>query len=191
MCFTILSFGKDKSIRIKMNINNVYLIGFMASGKSSFGKKLARHLDMDFFDLDSFIEEQEEMTIDEIFAVKGESFFRFLESEVLKNVSLKNTLISLGGGTPCSDRNIDFIRNNGLVIYLELPLKIIIGRLKQDRENRPIVKGLNDDELTEKIRQLFNSRETYYQEAHLTLDMQKSLRELKETVDNIIETNSL
>lgn len=174
-----------------MNLNNIYLIGFMASGKSSFGKKLARHLSMEFLDLDQFIEEQEEMSINDIFAIKGESYFRFLESEVLKSINLNNTVVSLGGGTPCSKENNQFILDNGLVIYLELPLKIIIGRLKQDKENRPMVSGLNDDELIEKVSKLFNEREAFYKKAHLVLDMQKSLSALKDAVDKKMESNSL
>lgn len=170
-----------------MNLNNIYLIGFMASGKSSFGKKLASHLDMNFLDLDKFIEEQEEMSINDIFAIKGEPYFRFLESEILQNLNLQNTVISLGGGTPCSSTNIDFVLSNGMVIYLELPLKIIIGRLKQDKKNRPLVKDLNNKEIVEKVTQLFKEREVYYKKAHLVLDMQKPLKELKEELVGFIE----
>lgn len=160
----------------------------MASGKSSFGKKLARYLDMTFLDLDSFIEEEEERSINEIFAIKGEPYFRYLETEVLKNINLKNTIVSLGGGTPCSEENIEFITNNGLLIYLELPLKIIIGRLKQDKENRPLVKDLKEEELIETVSHLFNSREIFYKKANLILNMQKSLKELKEEVVNYINS---
>lgn len=160
----------------------------MTSGKSSFGKKLANHLKMNFLDLDNFIEEQEDLSINEIFAIKGESYFRFLESSILKNINLKNTVIALGGGTPCSKENTAFIGNNGLSIYLELPLKILIGRLKQDKENRPLVKDLEDDQLIEKVSRLFESREKFYQRATLTLDMQRSLKELKEDVDDFISS---
>ena len=137
---------------------------------------------------DSFIEEEEELSINEIFAIKGEPYFRYLETEVLKNLNLKNTIVSLGGGTPCSEENIEFLTNNGLLIYLELPLKIIIGRLKQDKENRPLVKGLNEEELIETVSQLFNSREVFYKKANLILNMQKSLKELKEEVVNYINS---
>tara|TARA_B110000037_G_scaffold182109_1_gene209594 strand:+ start:392 stop:907 length:516 start_codon:yes stop_codon:yes gene_type:complete len=171
-----------------MKSNNIYLIGFMASGKSSFGKKLARHLDRDFLDLDSFIEEEEELSINEIFALKGEPYFRYLETKVLKKLNLKNTIVLLGGGTPCSEKNIEFLTNNGLLIYLELPLKIIIGRLKQDKENRPLVKDLKAVELIETISHIFNSREVFYKKANLILNMQKPLKELKEEVVNYINS---
>jgi len=159
----------------------------MASGKSSFGKKLAKFLEKDFIDLDLYIEEKEACSINEIFNKKGEDYFRKQESIVLEELQNKNAVISLGGGTACFNNNIDFIKKNGIVVYLELPLKIIIGRLKQDKENRPLVKELEDRALIDAVTQLFNKRESYYKKADLILDVRCSTAKLKKEVKSFID----
>ena len=106
----------------------VYIIGFMGCGKSTAGKKLASVLNWSFIDLDRKIEAHAGMTIPEIFSKHGESFFREVESEVLRSFqTLSEVVISTGGGTPCHGDNMDFMTETGLTLYL----KMTPGQLKR------------------------------------------------------------
>lgn len=149
----------------------IYLIGFMASGKSKIGKKLADHLGYRFVDLDQEIEEKEKRSIQEIFEQVGEEAFRKIESEVLKETPTKeHTVIALGGGTPCSESNIAFIRSYGTSIYLKLDPEILIGRLRQIKESRPLTKSKSDLEIKTMVYDLLDHRSFYYEQADLILE---------------------
>jgi len=95
---------------------NIVLTGFMATGKSEVGKDLARLLEMEFIDTDDLIEEKVEMKISEIFAKKGEKFFRDLESEIAKEVGgWDNYVIATGGGIVLRQENINSLKKNGKI----------------------------------------------------------------------------
>ena len=103
---------------------NIYLIGFMGSGKSSAGKGIAALLRWRFTDLDKLVEEKEGMTVAGIFATKGEEYFRKAEAEALQDVSGRTrTVVACGGGTPCSDKNISLMKATGVTIYLRLAVE--------------------------------------------------------------------
>ncbi|MGB1018262.1 MAG: shikimate kinase [Chitinophagales bacterium] len=162
----------------------------MASGKSSLGKKIAKKLDRKFIDLDKEIELFEQTTINEIFDQKGEDYFRRIESEILGKTidnNPENIVLALGGGTFFSKENIAILKENGSVVYLFLELKNILGRLKVDKENRPLVKNLEEEKLKEKISKLFKTRESFYEQAHLKVDACKSKSKLVEEVILFIE----
>ncbi len=147
---------------------SIYLIGYMASGKTTFGKKLANALQYDFIDLDALIEKEEGISITEIFQTKGEEYFREIENNVLKQtVSIKNAVISCGGGTPCFYNNMDFINNNGLSIWLNPPLGFIIDRIKKEPNQRPLVKGLTGDALKVKVEHHYYERIPFYNKAKM------------------------
>lgn len=149
----------------------IYLMGFMSSGKSKLGKKLAERISYDFVDLDLLIEEQEGASVSAIFEQKGEAYFREVEADLLRSLDLsKPTLIALGGGTPCSDQNIKYIKSSGCSIYLKIDAAILIGRLKQKREKRPLTKGLSDADLSVKVQELMERREPYYLQADMVLE---------------------
>jgi shikimate kinase len=149
----------------------VYLIGFMGSGKSTAGKKLASSLGWTFVDLDKAIEEVEGSTIPEIFAEKGEDHFRQLESEMLRKLQLKqNTVISAGGGTPCFGDNIDFMLETGVTIYLKLTPGQLRSRLAGAQQERPLLKGLDSEGMLEFIREKLGSREKWYTRAEFIVD---------------------
>src|ERR1700739_3799026 len=101
----------------------VYLIGMPAAGKSSIGKQLAKKTNFTFIDLDDIISAKEEVSIKQLFQEKGETYFREIESKYLKEVSQtkENTIVSLGGGTPCFYNNIDVILSSGKVFYINAP----------------------------------------------------------------------
>jgi shikimate kinase len=149
----------------------VYIIGFMGSGKTTAGKKLAALLDWSFNDLDKRIEEQTGLTIPEIFSQHGEEYFRSLESNALKSLrSLKNIVISTGGGAPCHGDNMDFMLETGLTIYLKLTPDQLKSRLSESKDERPLLKGLNNDNLQGFIEEKLSYREKWYNMAEITVD---------------------
>ncbi len=152
----------------------IYLIGFMGSGKSTFGKKLARKLGYDFYDMDKMIEQIEGVSVSELFSVKGEEHFRKLERDVLHSTYIhKNTVISCGGGTPCYFDNMDWMNDKGTTIYLNVPAERLYGRLKTRRHKRPLIAGLDDAQLKDYIFQKLSERETYYLKAQSVMDPEK------------------
>ena len=145
----------------------IYLIGYMGSGKTTSGKKLAKMLKYDFLDMDKSIEKRKGMTIDEIFEKEGELKFREYESEYLKECSqLKDTVISTGGGTPCFNDNMELIKYSGISIYLRLPVKTLHLRLLNSKKNRPLINDLSEKELFNYIQKQIREREPYYLQAN-------------------------
>lgn len=147
----------------------IFLMGFMGSGKSSFGKKLANQLDIKHLDLDDLIEQESGRSISEIFEAKGESYFRRLESEALKKVIHEKAVVSLGGGTPCKDENLSIIKENGTSLYLKKDLHILVSRLMDSKKKRPLIEGKNRKALTQYITKTLKAREGYYRQADITI----------------------
>jgi shikimate kinase len=151
--------------------NKIYLIGFMGSGKSTVGKKLALHLNWSFIDLDDKVELKAGMKIAEIFAEKGESFFRAMESEVLRSLSTEaDTVISTGGGTPCFDENMDYMLESGLTIYLKMTPAQLKSRLLRSSHERPLIKNIRIDDLQGFIEEILGEREKWYSRAEIAFD---------------------
>lgn len=158
----------------------IFLVGFMGAGKSTLGKKLAKHFEADFIDLDTEIEKQSGKSIAEIFEVDGETAFRQIESETLRNLPDKEILfVATGGGTPCFHDNMQWMKENGVVIYLNLPASILIGRLKENKEQRPLIKNLTEAELSEYIFKTLEERNHFYEKADILVNHNKSLPILK------------
>ena len=114
---------------------NIVLLGYMGCGKSTIGKKLAQERQLQFYDLDNVIENQEGQAISKLFETKGELYFRKREAELLRQFISKNDnyILSLGGGTPCYANNMDFLLEQNLqTVYLKAQLETIIGRLKEE-----------------------------------------------------------
>jgi shikimate kinase len=154
-----------------LSSNKVYIIGFMGSGKTTTGMKLAGLLGWPFTDLDKIIEENTGMTIPEIFSNRGESWFREKESETLRNLqTLTNTVISTGGGTPCYEDNMDFMLETGLTIYLKLTPGQLKSRLSNTNIERPLLKNLNNEEMLRFIEEKLSFREKWYSRAELTFN---------------------
>jgi shikimate kinase len=148
--------------------NKVYIIGFMGSGKTTTGLKLAGLLGWDFTDLDKSIEEQTGMTIPEIFSSHGEAWFREVESKILRNLqTLNNTVVSTGGGTPCYGDNMDFMLDTGLTIYLKLTPGQLKSRLSGTNGERPLLNDLGENGLLGFIEEKLAIREKWYNRAEL------------------------
>jgi len=141
----------------------IYLVGMMGVGKSHWAAKLARKLGLPHLDLDEVIEKEQGCTISEIFARKGEPGFRQIESETLKNCSQTGDFVmATGGGAPCQPGNMDYMNQMGITIWLDEPVGIITGRLKQGRDQRPLVAQLADHELRAYIEQKLAERAPFY-----------------------------
>ena len=149
----------------------IFLIGFMGSGKTHWGQRLAAKLAMPFYDLDSLIVEKENRTVAEIFAEKGEEFFRFLEKETLEAITenQESFILSCGGGTPCFFNNIEFMKKNGKVIWLNTAVDVLRQRLQRERLSRPLIAEVSEDELQRYIVRKLSERRMYYQQADVTV----------------------
>ena len=153
-----------------LNSSKIYIIGFMGSGKTTTGMKLAALLGWSFTDLDKYLEENTGMTIPDIFSVRGETYFREAESEALKSLRpLTNSVISTGGGTPCYADNMDYMLETGLTIYLKLTPGQLKSRLSGTGGERPLIKDLGDADLLNFIREKLALREKWYSRAELTV----------------------
>ena len=155
-------------------MTRILLIGYMGAGKTTLGRALAQALDLQFIDLDQYIEERFRKTISQIFSEKGEEEFRLIEQRMLHEVAeFENVVISTGGGTPCFFDNIDYMNAQGLTVYLEVPLERLYTRLSIARNKRPLIKDKNDEELRRFIAEQTAKRHPYYSKATHTFASDK------------------
>ncbi|MEN7548727.1 shikimate kinase [Rapidithrix thailandica] len=160
----------------------VYLIGMPGSGKSTFGNALAQQLAYTFVDLDASIEEKEQASIPEIFAHKGEAYFRIVEREcLLETASLEQTVIATGGGAPCFYNNIQFIKEQGVSIFLNTSIEELAKRVSQQQGQRPLLPQQEKEELMEELQKKYALRLPYYQQA------QFSLNEAEQSVEAVLK----
>jgi shikimate kinase len=149
----------------------VFLIGFMGSGKTTLGRKLAARMNCEFIDLDHKLEQQVELSIAEYFSFFGEDAFRKLESEVLKKtIYPDDVIISTGGGLPCYFDNMDWMKANGKVVYIKLAPKTLADRLESGKEERPLLQDKHGDDLVAFIEQKLAEREVFYSQATIIAD---------------------
>ena len=145
-------------------MENIILIGFMGCGKTSVGKRLAESENMEFLDTDEWIEKKQQKTISEIFATQGESAFRNMETECLKQLlEYKETafVLSVGGGLPIREENRKLLSQIGHVVYLKASPDVIYRRLRNDK-TRPLLQGMNP---RGRIFDLMSARKSYYEGA--------------------------
>ena len=148
-----------------------YLVGYMYSGKSTFGRRLAATKGMEFLDLDRAFEDRYHYTVPRFFATFGEEAFRKLETQVLRDTAqLDNVVIATGGGTPCHSGNMDFILANGTAVYLQMSVDNLVQRAIHSRNPRPLMQGLSSDELRAKIEKQKKEREGVYLRAQIVVD---------------------
>jgi shikimate kinase len=149
----------------------IFLIGFMGSGKSWWAPQLGAQLGMPHYDLDEEIEKAEGMTTQELFAQKGEAYFRQRESEVLKAWLLKDDYVmACGGGTPCFFGNMELMLRQGVVVWLKADAAVIKARLLGGRAHRPLIQNMNETELETFIAAKLTERDPFYRLAHLIVE---------------------
>lgn len=164
----------------------IVLLGYMGSGKSSVGLKLADTLGIPLKDIDSEIEKQVGIPIPKIFSEKGEIYFRKIENEVLKKIlsESENFVLSTGGGTPCYGDSMNFIteQQDVMSIYLKTPLSTLVSRLFLEKEKRPLLAHLKTEEdLDDFIRKHLFERAPYYNQANIIIENGS------ENIDEIVE----
>ncbi|MBQ7509713.1 MAG: shikimate kinase [Prevotella sp.] len=167
-------------------MTRIILIGFMGAGKTTIGRALSKELGVPFYDLDWYIENRRRKTITEIFAELGEEGFRKIEHNMLHEVAeFEDVIISCGGGTPCFFDNIDYMNQQGQVVYLKATPEVLYKHLLMSKNDRPLLKGKSSEELIAYIREQLERREPYYSKARYTLDV--SLMDNHEKIATTIE----
>jgi shikimate kinase len=152
----------------------VFLIGFMGSGKTHWGRQLSQKLDIPFFDLDEQIISHEGKEINQIFEKEGEEYFRLLEKDTLHIIteSHDSFVMACGGGTPCYFNNIEYMNQAGTTVWLNTPTETLFERLIAEKDLRPLIRELNDDQLKNFIGKKFADRRIYYEQADVMTDDQ-------------------
>lgn len=163
----------------------IFLIGYMGCGKSTKAKQLAHRLNVPVIDLDAEIVSKTGKSIAEYFAEFGESGFRNYESEMLKNFNYpESCVVATGGGLPCFFDNMEWMNAHGETIYLEMEPAALVSRL-HNRQKRPLIKDLNDEQLLVFIKEKLAERNPFYKQAKIIVDaFNLDVERLEEIVSN-------
>lgn len=178
----------------KVDMTRIILVGYMGAGKTTIGKALSQELGIVFYDLDWYIENRMRKTVAQIFAEKGEEGFRLIEHNMLHEIAeFENVIISCGGGTPCFFDNMDYLNEQGQVIYLRATPEVLYKHLLMSKGERPLLKGKNPEELITFIREQLEKREIFYNKARYTLDvsLMDNYEKIKISIAKIRELLSL
>lgn len=173
-----------------MKEERLYIVGYMASGKTTFGRALASRTGRTFLDLDAEIEKLYGKSIPEIIEEFGEAEFRRIESETLKQTaSLHNAIISCGGGTPCYRDNMEFMTLHGMTLWLVASPERIAERIVAAGPTRPLVSGLKGEELIGFVKSHLLRRQPYYCKAQWRLNSEnlENEEQIEGTVNNFLE----
>ena len=157
----------------------------MGSGKTLVSKELNILNNFKIFDLDTEISKQNNRSITEIFKEKGEIFFRKTEKEVLEKIlsTEKNIILSLGGGTPCYYNNIDHINEKTISVFLKTNVKTLAQRLSSEKDKRPLIQNISNEDLPEFIAKHLFERNPFYNQAKITINTDNlSAREIAEEI---------
>ena len=152
-------------------MENIYLVGFMGCGKSTIAEKLSKEINFKHIDTDSIIEEQNSMSISEIFKNKDEKYFRNEEYKILEKIlNQKRIVVSTGGGFVCSRDIMNKINKNNLSIYLKLNTDNLHKRLKSNYKKRPLLSNIKTEKMKEFINSLLIKREEFYAKSSIIID---------------------
>ena len=153
-------------------MRRIILIGYMGSGKTTVGKAFSKETGIMFYDLDWYIESRMHKTVSQLFAERGEEAFRKIEYNMLHEVAeFEDVIISCGGGTPCFFDNIDYLNQQGDVVYLKATPETLYKHLQMAKVERPLLKGKSEEELIAYITTHLKEREPFYEKARYTLDV--------------------
>ncbi len=155
-----------------MAAEKIFLIGMMGSGKSYWTKKIAKWIKSAGYDLDDLIEMNEEKTISEIFNEDGEDHFRKTETKILKWFKEKKKyVLATGGGTPCNQDNMNWMKKEGMVIWLDESIDVIVSRLVNEKAHRPLIADMNEDAISAFIQSKLLERTPFYTQADYRLSV--------------------
>ena len=170
----------------------VFLWGYMASGKSRLGKRLAPMMNRAYIDLDEYIEDQYGFSISEIFDKKGEQFFRSIETRALERFAQRNNIIvACGGGTPCFQDNLTIMNGAGTTVFLSVEIEELVKRLCRNKLSRPLVARMNSKkELRNFINKQLGNRMQFYNQARIHYDNTYPRSDLGELI-HMIETTEV
>jgi shikimate kinase len=153
-----------------MAADKIFLIGMMGSGKSYWIQKMAKWNKCVGYDLDALIEMNEEKTIAEIFNEDGEDYFRKVEAKILRWFKEKKKfIIATGGGTPCFQENMHWMKKEGIVIWLDESVEVLVKRLSSEKQQRPLIAKLSDAEIAAYIEDKLVERHSFYSQANYRL----------------------
>lgn len=168
----------------------IFLVGLMGCGKSYYAKLLSSKLKIGGYDLDFLVESNEEKTISEIFKEDGEECFRKKEAEILRWFAEKKDFVTAtGGGTPCFHNNMEWMNEQGITIWINEPVDVLVNRLKTEKEHRPLISGLTDSKLKFFLKNQFKVRMEFYNKASIIIsssttndsDLIKQIKEMNST----------
>lgn len=165
----------------------IYLVGYMCSGKTKVGEALAKAMRYKFLDTDVAVEEEAGESIPKIFSEKREEYFRKLETKVLLQTStLSKIVVSTGGGLPCFNDNMNWMKENGITVYLEAGQGLLFHRLASSKQERPLLKNLDDVELMERISRDLIIRDPVYQLADIKVNAANvNLKSLQQKIEKL------
>ena len=171
-------------------MTRIFLIGYMGAGKTTLGRALAKELNIQFIDLDSYIEERLCKSVSQIFAEKGEAGFRDIERRMLHEAGeFENVIISTGGGTPCFFDNIEYMNGQGTTVFLDVPIDRLFIRLSIARKKRPLIMNKSDEELRSFITEQLEKRLPHYSKAKqkFVADQLEDIKQIEASVKNFLQ----
>ncbi len=169
-------------------MKRIFLIGYMGSGKTTLGKAFARAMQLQFIDLDWYIEERFHKTVQELFAERGEEGFREVERNMLHEAGeFENVVIAAGGGTPCFFDNIDYMNRVGDTVFLDVSPEVLFRRLKIAKAKRPLLADKTDEELMDVIKAALQKRLGFYMQAKYKFNAERleSHKQIGESVEQL------
>lgn len=173
-------------------MKSLFIIGYMASGKTTFGRALAKELGWNFIDLDFYIEQRFRKSVSEIFATEGEDAFRAKESAMLKEAGeFENTVISCGGGTPCFFDNMDYMNSRGTTVFLNTATDSLVRRLVENNSRRPLMAGKSEEQIRADVEVALTRRLPFYSRAQITFpgDLLESKSQISSSVSAFLTSH--
>ncbi|MEM6967100.1 MAG: shikimate kinase [Bacteroidota bacterium] len=159
----------------------LFILGFMGCGKSYSGRRLAEKFNIDFIDLDQYIEEKEKRSIKAIFEKEGEDYFRRVEKQCLHEMKNKAmAVIAVGGGTPCFFDNMKWMNKMGITVFLETSVQVLASRLEKAMAGRPLLKGFSKKELVNFIEKKLEERKPFYEQCQILYQQKEEGQDVAE-----------
>lgn len=178
---------------IRIRMKRIFLMGYMGAGKTTAGRELANQLELEFIDLDHYIQARYQKTVNQLFEEYGEAGFRDIERKMLHEVGdFENVIISTGGGTPCFYDNINHMNSVGTTLYLKASPEALSARLNTCKDKRPLIRDKDETELYNFVVENLKKREPFYSQAKIIFtteelinreDVEKYVKQIIEVLD--------